>query len=300
MAKKYEELTLADNFMFGKIASNPRNCELILESLFDEKIELQKMPELEKFMQVKKNGKFIRLDLYAEDDKRIFDAEMQNKSQNSERQIELPKRSRYYQSVIDANFLKSGMSYRDLKESYVVFICNFDPYGKGLYQYVFTNSCKNAPNLELGDQAYKIFFNTKAENLQEAPPKLRAFLEYIETNQPDSDITRELDVAVQDARLNEEWGSEYMLSLGYLMDAQDEGRAIGIAEGKAEGRAMGIAEGRAEGMSKGILIILQKLGEVPEELSAKILGEPDADRLEEWLNKALSVSSVAEFEKSIG
>lgn len=58
---------------------------------------------------------------------RIFDVEMQMSDT-----LELPKRSRYYQSVCDMDSLEAGKFYSDLKESYVIFICPFDLFGKEL------------------------------------------------------------------------------------------------------------------------------------------------------------------------
>ena len=39
---------------------------------------------------------------------------------------ELPLRTRYYQSIISTNMLKRGKHYRDLRKSYVIFICTFE------------------------------------------------------------------------------------------------------------------------------------------------------------------------------
>ena len=49
------------------------------------------------------------------------------------------KRSRYYQSQIDASEFLKGYSYRDLKNSYIIFICMFDLFGKDQYIYRFEN-----------------------------------------------------------------------------------------------------------------------------------------------------------------
>lgn len=39
---------------------------------------------------------------------------------------ELPKRSRYYQDIIDLNLIEKGEAYDILNTSYVIFICTFD------------------------------------------------------------------------------------------------------------------------------------------------------------------------------
>lgn len=43
----------------------------------------------------------------------------------------LPKRMRYYQGMIDLNILEKGENYKNLKKSFVIFICTFDLFGLG-------------------------------------------------------------------------------------------------------------------------------------------------------------------------
>lgn len=72
------------------------------------------------------DGKGVRLDVYAADDeKTVYDIEMQATSNKN-----LPKRSRYYQGMIDLNLIKKGEDYKTLRKSYIIFICIFDPFGK--------------------------------------------------------------------------------------------------------------------------------------------------------------------------
>ncbi len=73
--------------------------------------------------------KGIRLDVYIKDDKnRHFNVEMQVAN------TEIFKRSRYYHSQIDMELLSTGIDYEQLPESYVIFICDFDPIGLGKYK----------------------------------------------------------------------------------------------------------------------------------------------------------------------
>ncbi|HCI17043.1 MAG TPA: hypothetical protein DFH32_00280 [Lachnospiraceae bacterium] len=71
----------------------------------------------------------MKLDMYLEDENgRVVDTEMQNKSQNKVVQEELPLRVRYYQGMIDQEILPSGTDYIFLKETYIIFICTCDPF----------------------------------------------------------------------------------------------------------------------------------------------------------------------------
>lgn len=53
----------------------------------------------------------------------------------------LPKRSRYYQGMIDLELIEKGELYDKLKRSYVIFICRFDLFGKNRCIYTFENRC---------------------------------------------------------------------------------------------------------------------------------------------------------------
>ena len=47
----------------------------------------------------------------------------------------IPKRTRFYQALIDAAMLKSGeRGFDNLKPAYIIVICGFDQYGYGLYR----------------------------------------------------------------------------------------------------------------------------------------------------------------------
>ena len=152
---KWESLTFANNFLFCKILeSEPDICRRILELLLHIKIERLEMTQSEQTIQVGLDSRSIRCDVYAKDEKRVFDIEIQTTNRAN-----LPKRSRYYQSMIDMDCLMHGEDYENLKESYVIFLCLGDVFGKGLPAYFFENICVQDGKTRLNDGAYKVFFN---------------------------------------------------------------------------------------------------------------------------------------------
>ena len=106
-------------------------------------------------------------------DDKVYNIEMQVSNKK-----DLDKRVRYYQDLIDINILEKGADYKDLKESYVVFICLFDPFGRGGSRYTFRNRCDEYPDLVLKDDTYKIFFNTK-NTQNEKNIDVKSFLQYV-------------------------------------------------------------------------------------------------------------------------
>ena len=73
-------------------------------------------------------GKEVQLDIYAIADENVrYDVEVENSKKRA-----VPKRTRYYSSLIDANILKKGDDFTKLPESYVIFITKSDYFDKGL------------------------------------------------------------------------------------------------------------------------------------------------------------------------
>ena len=71
----------------------------------------------------------------------------------------LGKRSRYYDSVMTLNALEVGDTYDQLPETYVIFVCDFDPFWENRAVYSFCNRDAKNPDLLLGDGSYKILLN---------------------------------------------------------------------------------------------------------------------------------------------
>ena len=234
MAKDYEKLTLSNDFVFGKVMENKELCRRVLETLLQMEIEMLDYLHREKEIQQSSESKPIRLDIYVRDSKdALYDAEMQNKNGKSLESLALPKRSRYYQSLMDSESLKKGLDYRCLNDSYVVFICTFDPFGQGKYMYTFKNICEEDKDLSLGDQTTKIFFNTKSKE-ENIPEKIKNLFDYIQKGVVTDELTRDLDTVVKKLRYDEKWWGEYMKTIVHDMDVRYEGIEIGRLEGGIE------------------------------------------------------------------
>ena len=173
----------------------------------------------------------VRLDIYVEDGKEtVYNIEMQTTENRN-----LPKRTRYYQGMIDLNILEKGDNYKDLKRSFVIFVCTFDLFGEGRHIYTFENRCNQNPELDLGDDTTKIILNTKG-TIDDVTPEMKKLLDFIDGKEPEDDFTRELDKAVQFVRKNEKWRLDYMtLQMNYQekyeqgYDEGDRKRAISVA-----------------------------------------------------------------------
>ena len=267
----YEKLTIRDKFMFGKVTKNPVIAQKMADLLTPVEMGEVKGVEREKFLQHRSSSKYVKLDMYLEDENgRVVDTEMQNKSQNRVVQEELPLRVRYYQGMIDQEILSSGTDYIFLKETYIIFICTYDPFGKGKYVYHFHMACDEDEEIQLQDKMNWIFYNTTAD-LSEAPKGIREFLNYVQTETVEDDFTSQLDKEVKQARLNEEWRAEYLNTYVNDMDMRREGYVEGEKRGRAEGEKLGKAEGEMV-MQKKLLQNLMETQKITETEARKMLG----------------------------
>ena len=133
-------------WVFPIVMQDPDICRNFLERLFPDRT----IKDLtvkggfsritpEKTINISAVGRGVRLDVVFEGDDATYDIEMQMKDYP-----DIPKRTRYYHSMMDVSFLKRSDSFNELKPQYVIFICPFDPFGQGEavydFQMVFTCS----------------------------------------------------------------------------------------------------------------------------------------------------------------
>ena len=220
---KWEELSISNDFLFGKVMQNPELCKELLQRILpDLNIERIEYPELQKSINMDMDARSVRLDMYVKDEKEVvYDIEMQVSHTR-----ELPKRSRYYQSMIDLQLIDKGQLYDELKRSYVIFICPFDLYGKGRHIYTFENICKEDGTIFMGDEAVKIFLNAKG-TLDDVSDELKAFLDYVAGKKPKDAYVERLEEAVKEAKKNREWRHEYMTLLMRDQENVKKGREYG-------------------------------------------------------------------------
>ena len=154
----WENIGISNDFLFGKVMQDAELCKELLQIIFPNiKIKHIKYPELQKVFNPDIDAKSIRLDVYVQDNnEKIYNIEMQMVNT-----YELPKRTRYYQSIIDLQLVDKGGHYKKLKHSYIIFICPFDLFQKRRHIYTFENFCKEDKNIPLSDGTTKVFLNTK-------------------------------------------------------------------------------------------------------------------------------------------
>lgn len=274
------DLTIKNDFMFGAVMINPENCKEFLERALE--IEIDRVDvSREKSMVYHPDYKGIRLDVYAKDENNTcYNVEMQMTKKPA-----LGRRSRYYQSQMDMEMLLSGSEYAELPNSYVIFICDFDPFNEQKYKYTFQMECKETPNANLQDKRNIIFLSTKGRNDEEVPEELIRFLKFVNADLKESQTdfedayVRKLQNFIKHIKQNREMEEKYMLFEELLKDEREVGRKEGIFKG----------------MTDSLLLVLSKFGVLPDELQKKINEETDEEVLKNWIQTASQVTSLEEF-----
>lgn len=248
MLKAFEELTIRDSFMFDRVMEDRNVCRRFLSVLQQCDVGELTLLDAEKEFRITASGKSVRLDIYAEEGtNRIYDAEMEQQNHQSIKTKQLPKRARFYQSVIDQRVITRGSGYAELKECVIIFICTFDPFGAGKYKYTFLNRCEEDDTLYLQDGCIRIFFNTKSTD-EDMPEEVKQLFEYINSGITSGEFTNIIAGMVRDIRNSERWRREYMHYFCEKQDIWDEAHEQGIEEGRAEGIKSGIEQGIEQGI----------------------------------------------------
>ena len=245
---RFEDLQISNDFMFKEVMkSNKGLCKRLVGSIMQQDIEDIVYIETEKTLQPYYDSRGIRLDVILADENHTrYNLEMQARNVISKAGVALlPKRTRYYQSVIDMDMLKQGENFDQLNPLVLIFICTFDFYKEGRYVYTFKSRCLENLELELANDVTVKLVNAKGKHGQ-VNTLLKNFLRYVMTNEPVDDFTEDVERQVWAVKNDKKAREEYMV----LQAKIREHEIVAYEAGEAQGHAAGLAEGLAEGEAK--------------------------------------------------
>ncbi len=269
------DLTIKDWPMFDKVVRDPEVCALMLEAILGIEVDRIEYADDEHFEKPYLSGRGVRMDVFVKGSGAVYDIEMQTVYDPN-----LVRRMRYYQVAMDTGALNEGEDYDRLPESYIIFICDHDPFGRGLPRYTMKHGCKEAEGLVIDDGICWVALNAPAWDKEHDAP-LSQLLEYVHTGRAEGCLARILDERVRDVNGNEAWKERTMGFMTIEMDqrvklrqAEKRGYAAGEEAGEVRGEAKGKAEerGRFEALvtkliSEGRLSDLEPVASDPEALS---------------------------------
>ena len=136
------------------------------------------------------------------------------------------------------------------------------------------------------------YFNTSSPNDED--DELNALLKYIQNSTEENattELTKQLHEYVTKVKSSPEERYRYM-TWGEYIDFE-------TMEAKAEARKEGHAEGRAEAVlatyRENTLEVLNKFGDVPDDVVEKVNSVTDVDVLKQWFTLAIKSDSMASF-----
>ena len=241
MAQEYFDFT--NDLIFRWVMEHEENCLVILRAILPElKITAVKRRENEHPVNYLAfdDERGVRFDAIIEDDQeRFYDVEMQVANQPG-----LGKRVRYYQAQLDQETLKKGEDYDDLRESYVIFFCAFDPCGQDRRLYQFHYYEDTDRQLRLPTNSHVILINALGTQGQ-ITPELAAVLDVMNRQRDNANplavrLVKEIDDYNRDKKRRR-------ALMNLKMRLKDE-RRLGLSEGRDE-MALGLTHAlQAQGM----------------------------------------------------
>ena len=280
--KTLQELTFKDNFMFAAVMLDEENAKGVVERALGIHVDHVEV-SYEKSIVYNPEYKGIRLDVYLKDDKNChFNVEMQVAN------TEIFRRSRYYHSQIDMELLSTGFDYEQLPESYVIFICDFDPIGLGKYKYTRRQVIEEDLEYNFDDGSYTVFLSTVGTNEDEVSQDLVKFLKYVgaeieESNEDYSDeFVKRLQKSVEKIKFDRELGRRYMLFEELMKEEYNAGKAETI------------------GNARDILIdLLCEIAPISDCLKRRISSIKEIEAIMQLTVKAAQADSLEAFEEEL-
>ena len=263
--KKKPWFGFTEDVIFGEIMSNKNFCKHVLQGLVPE-IEIRDVHYLQKQRKIADpkhpKQKAVILDVLVEDlDGNLYDFEMQRADKK-----DLGWRMRYYASKMDQRYtLKKGSTYRNLKTSFVIFLCMFDPQG--------THKIRSSYHLYedtdktdiLQDGATKIIINAKG--IPNGENQVTLNLVKLMNDEPvqDDPYFEEAQAKIKEFNENPEWSDYIMDYEEKLLEREQDARE----EGKEEGLQQGVLEGKKDG-AKILASALKKAGNTKQEIMQQL------------------------------
>lgn len=157
-----------DDFMGIVFDQNVEATKFLLNTILErDDIEVLEVIGQREYKNAVIGGRSIRIDIFAKDStEKIYDIEVQGYDEGVD-----VHRARFNSSMIDTRMLKEGQKFKELHESYVIFIARNDVMGSGLPLYHIDRVVKET-GLPFRDGSHIIYVNGSYKNEHDPIGKL--------------------------------------------------------------------------------------------------------------------------------
>ena len=242
--KTLQDLNMMDSFLFEAATEDMENAKKIAKIIIRratghlvENLIIESQKQL-KGLSLDKHG--IRMDLYMQETSsseenastlRLYDIEP-----NKYYEKDLPRRNRFYQSLLDSKLLPSNSRYQKLPDMITIWILPYDPFGDNRMIYTIKNMVVENQNLVYNDGITKIILYTKGT--KGGSKELRDLLAYMEkttlSNAVDEELL-ELHEIIGNVKSKEDVGERYMTLQEMIdyekRDSYEDGLKNGLKNG---------------------------------------------------------------------
>ena len=265
-----EELNLLDDFLFQETISRAKEgeevCRILLSTILGRPIRRVRVVAQKPILGVDTTQHGIRLDAYIEDisenglvdmaDAEVVDVDAADigasafvkrkeragkrpdiydvEPNNTYKKNSLPKRTRYYQALIDSKILDAGEDYRSLQNVVVIMILPYDPFDKERMVYTIKNQCIEDSSVKYEDGATKIYLYTRGTQGNPSQ-ELRDMLQYIEQSVADN-VKNQSIAAIHDIVSGVKKDKDKEVGINYMKSWERDQEKI--EEGQEKGEEM--------------------------------------------------------------
>ena len=230
--------------VFGMVMENKDFCKYLLEIIIPD-LKIKKIDWLDKQVEInnserKNEAKEVRLDVLVTDHEgHVFNIEMQTTDQD-----DIGRRMRYYLSRLDLRYtLNKGKTYRNLKDAYIIFLCNFKPKKDDKFYESYHTYSDQDRSKQLQDGVTKIIINSQvsAEGQSE---DLKALAKLM-NNEPVR-LNKHFDYAqrrIKEINEDPEMREKIMLYETRMLEREQAAAKIAGKVAYAEGKKDGVKQG---------------------------------------------------------
>ena len=150
-----DEMCLMDDNFMSAVLQDKACCELVLRIIL-KRDDIEVIESKTQYSVTNLHGRAVRLDVFARDKNgEYLNIEVQRNDKDA-----VPQRARFNSSLIDANVVEKGTEFKDLPETYVIFITENDILGKGLPLYTVDRIVRETNEI-FDDKSHIIYVNSQ-------------------------------------------------------------------------------------------------------------------------------------------
>ena len=248
LQKSLEDLNLMDSFLLDAATEDPENAKKIAKVIIERAtghvvenlvVEIEKQL---KGLSIDKRG--IRMDIYVREQEQtengystlcLYDIEP-----NKYQEKDLPRRSRFYQSLIDAKLIPTNTSFEKLPDVITIWILPYDPFGCDRMVYTVKNMVTEENHIVYNDGVTKLFLYTKGT--KGGSKDLKDLLTYMEHTTLESAVDKDLQEIqgiVNTIKERRETKERYMTLQEMINYEKRDSYKEGLVDGELKGEIKG-------------------------------------------------------------